>query len=253
MRDPRTILVTGASSGLGEALARFYAAPGVTLVLTGRNLARLDAVAQACGAAGAETRTATVDVNDRAFMADWLRRVDDGTPIDLVVANAGVSAGTGGDGETDEQARRIFATNLDGVMNTIHPLIPPMRRRRRGQIALMSSLASFRGFPGAPAYCASKAAVRVYGEALRSALRTEGIEVSVICPGFVRTPMTAVNPFPMPFLMEADKAARLIARGLARDRPRIAFPWPTYFGALALGLLPPWLTDRLMDRTPKKP
>lgn len=257
MRDPKTILVTGASSGLGEALARHYAGPGILLVLTGRNLARLDAVAQACQAAGAQTRTATADVTDRAFLADWLPRVDASAPIDLVIANAGISAGTGGGGkdagESEEQARRIFETNLDGVLNTVHPLIPAMRRRRRGQIALMSSLASFRGFPGAPAYCASKAAVRVYGESLRSALRPDGIEVSVICPGFVRTPMTAVNPFPMPFLMDADKAARLIARRLARDRPRIAFPWPTYLGAWGLGLLPPRLTDRMMDRTPRKP
>jgi short-subunit dehydrogenase len=257
MREPKTILVTGASSGLGEALARHYAGPGILLVLTGRNLARLDAVALACRTAGAETRTATADVTDRAFLADWLPRVDESTPIDLVIANAGISAGTGGggrdSGESEEQARRIFATNLDGVLNTVHPLIPPMRRRRRGQIALMSSLASFRGFPGAPAYCASKAAVRVYGESLRSALRPDGIEVSVICPGFVRTPMTAVNPFPMPFLMDAGKAARLIARALARDRPRIAFPWPTYLVSWGLGLLSPRLTDRLMDRTPRKP
>lgn len=260
MRDPKTILVTGASSGLGEALARFYAAPGVLLVLTGRDLARLDAVALACRASGAEIRTATADVTDRAFLAEWLPRVDDGTPIDLAIANAGISAGTGGGGdgeggmgESEEQARRIFATNLDGVLNTIHPLIPRMKRRRRGQIALMSSLASFRGFPGAPAYCASKAAVRIYGESLRSALRPDGIRVSVICPGFVRTPMTAVNPFRMPFLMDADEAARRIARGLAADWPRIAFPWPVYFGAWVLGLLPPRLVDRLMDRTPRKP
>lgn len=253
MRDPKTILVTGASSGLGEALARCYARPGVTLVLTGRDLARLDAVADACRAAGAGVRSATADVTDRAFLADWLPGVDEATPVDLVIANAGISAGTGGGGEGEEQARRIFATNLDGVLNTIHPLIPRMARRRRGQIALMSSLASFRGFPGAPAYCASKAAVRVYGEALRGALRPDGIEVSVICPGFVRTPMTAVNPFPMPFLMDADKAARLIARGLARDRPRIAFPWPTYLGARALSLLPTGLADRLVGRAPRKP
>lgn len=253
MRDPGTVLITGASSGIGAALARHYAAPGVTLVLTGRDLDRLDVVADACDARGAEVRSATVDVTDRAFMADWIAGVDARTPVDLVVANAGISAGSGAGAGDDEQARRIFATNLDGVLNTIHPLIPAMRGRRRGQIALMSSLASFRGMPGAAAYCASKAAVRVYGEALRGELAGDGIGVSVICPGFVRTPLTAVNTFRMPFLMDADRAARIIAGGLARNRGRIAFPWPTYSGAWILGSLAPGLTDRLLARAPRKP
>ncbi|HEV7370013.1 SDR family NAD(P)-dependent oxidoreductase [Arenibaculum sp.] len=252
MRNPKTILITGASSGLGAALARHYAAPGITLVLTGRNPERLDAVARDCAAAGADVRSAAADVTDRAFLADWLPRMDAGAPIDLAIANAGISAGTGGEGESPEQARRIFATNLDGVLNTVHPLLPAMRARRRGQIALMSSLASFRGFPGAPAYCASKAAVRVYGEALRGELAREGIGVSVICPGFVRTPMTDVNAFRMPFLMDAGRAAGIIRRGLERNAARIAFPWPTYLGAWMLGVLPAGLADRLLAAAPAK-
>jgi short-subunit dehydrogenase len=254
MRDPKSILITGASSGLGRALAEHYAAPSVHLTLTGRNGERLDAVARTCEAKGAAVRQATVDVTEQAFLFDWLVRVDRDTPLDLVIANAGISAGTSGVNgtEPDEQVRRIFATNVDGVLNTIQPLLPRMMKRGRGQIALMSSLAAFKAFPGAPAYCASKAAVRFYGEALSAQFGHSGIGVSVICPGYVRTPLTDQNDFPMPFLMTADKAARLIARRLAHGRRRIAFPWPTYFVAWLLGLLPVGLVEPLIARAPKK-
>ena len=253
MKDPKVILITGASSGIGEALALEYAADGVTLVLVGRDLDRLDSVAAKCRDGGAEVRLATIDVTEAKFFGQWLEGVDSTTPVDLVVANAGISGGTSGGGEPDEQVRRIFAVNVDGVFNTVHPLIAGMRERRRGQIAIMSSLAAFRGFPGAPAYCASKAAVRSYGESLRGSLAADGIEVSVICPGFIRTPMTAVNPFKMPFLMDAYRAARIIKRGLARNRARIAFPFPTYFAAWLTGALAPSLTDPWLNRAPKKP
>src|SRR5690349_6050841 len=187
MRDPRTILITGASSGLGAALADAYAAPGVTLALTGRDPGRLDAVAERCRAAGAAVRGAVLDVTGRDALAAWIAEVDAATPIDLAIANAGVAAGgrDAADADADANAaRRVLATNIDGVLNTVLPLVPAMRRRRRGQIALMSSLAGFRGLPGAAAYCASKAAVRVYGEALGGPLRHDGVTVSVICPGF---------------------------------------------------------------------
>ncbi|MBT5413183.1 MAG: SDR family NAD(P)-dependent oxidoreductase, partial [Rhodospirillaceae bacterium] len=224
---PGTILITGASSGIGAALARCYAAPGLRLALHGRDRDRLDAVAAACAAAGAETTTCASDVTCADRLAEWVAGAFAGSALDLAIANAGISAGTGSGGEDADQTRRIFAVNVDGVFNTVLPAIQRMRAQtprdgRRGQIALMSSLAAFRGFPGAPAYCASKAAVRVWGEALRGSLRTEGIAVSVICPGFVESPMTAVNDFPMPFLMPADWAARIVRRGLARDRARIA-------------------------------
>lgn len=252
MQDPTVILITGASSGIGAALAEDYARDGVTLILVGRDLGRLDAVAARCTDSGASVRHATIDVMERDFLRDWLGRVDAATPVDLVIANAGISGGGGNGEETDDQARRIFDVNVTGVMNTIHPLIGPMVRRGRGQIALMSSLASFRGFPGAPAYCASKGAVRVYGEALRGALKPQGIGVSVICPGFVRSAMTDANAFSMPLLMDADKAARIIRRGLARDRPRIAFPKRLYAAVRLTAALPQPLTDRWMGRLPKK-
>jgi short-subunit dehydrogenase len=252
MRDPKTILITGASSGIGEALAEAYAGPGATLVLTGRDRERLDAVEARCAERGAAVRAATVDVADRAAMADWLALVDRESPVDLCIANAGISGGTGRRGESEEQARRILAVNVDGVLNTIHPLIGPMKERGRGQLALVSSLAGLRGYPGAPAYCASKAAVKSYGESLRLDLRPAGIEVSVICPGFVKSRITDRNRFPMPFLMDANRAASIIRRGLARNQGRIAFPLPTYLMAWIVAILPSALADALLAHTPAK-
>jgi len=249
---PRRILITGASSGLGAALAEVYAAPGVTLLLAARRPYKLDAVAQRCRAQGATVEVSALDVTDRDATEAWVLESDAVAPIDLVIANAGISAGTGSGEEPTEQARDVFAVNLVGVLNTVQPLLPAMRQRGHGQIAIMASLAGFRGFPGAPAYCASKAAVKVWGESLRGWLAADGVRVSVICPGYVRTPMTAVNRFPMPFLMDADRAARIIRRGLDRNKGRIAFPWPMAFGGWLAGALPDGVTDRLTRRLPRK-
>ncbi|MFT5180268.1 MAG: short-subunit dehydrogenase [Alphaproteobacteria bacterium] len=256
MRNPRSILITGASSGIGAALAREYAQPGCTLFLGGRNQARLATIVADCQARGASAEPATVDVVDGDAIAQWIAHADDHTPLNLVIANAGVSAGTGTAGEPLDQARRIMAINVDGVINTVHPALERFAARPdpgvKGQIAIMSSLASFRGFAGAPAYCASKAAVRNYGEGMRNAYARAGIEVSVICPGFVHSGMTAENDFAMPFVMEGDRAARIIRRGLARNRGRIAFPWQMYGAAWLLQALPPWTTDRIMRGLPAK-
>ena len=247
---PASILITGASSGLGEALARAYAAPGITLFLSGQDRQRLHDSADACRARGAEVHALVIDVRHGAAMAAWMRECDDIRPLDLVIANAGISAGTAGqDGENEEMTRTILAVNLDGVLNTVFPAMAAMRPRRRGQIAIMASLAGYRGFPGAPAYCASKAAVKVWGEGLRGRLAHDGIRVSVICPGFVVSRITARNRFRMPFLMDADTAARIIVRGLAGDRGRIAFPWPMALGAWFTAALP----DRLMIGGPAVP
>lgn len=251
-RAPRAIVITGASSGIGRALAEEYAAPEVFLALTGRDAARLEEAAAACRLKGAEVEARIVDVADAQAMAAWLTALDDRRPIDLVVANAGISAGTAGGGESAAQTRRIMAVNVDGVMNTVLPLLPRFRARRSGQVALVSSMAAFRGFPGAPAYCASKAAVKVWGEALRGWLAPEGVRVSVICPGFVESRITAQNDFPMPFFMDAPKAARLIRRGLARNRGRIAFPLPMYMASWLGGALPDAVVDFVTRRLPQK-
>lgn len=251
-RDFDSILITGASSGLGEALALTASGKGRHLWLTGRDLDRLEGVAEVCRAKGANVRIEVLDVCDKTAMEAFVALADGKAPLDLVIANAGISGGTGAGGESDIQAREIFDINLTGVLNTIHPAIDRMRPRRHGQIAVMSSLAALRGFPGAPAYSASKAAVKVYAEALRGALMADGIGVSAICPGFVKSRMTAVNDFPMPFLMESDQAARVILHGLRRNKTVIGFPWPMYWMVSFLSILPPALTVRLLSRLPAK-
>ncbi|WP_142848356.1 SDR family oxidoreductase [Telmatospirillum sp. J64-1] len=247
-----SILITGASSGIGRAMALDYAAPGVFLALTGRASDRLQQVAEQCRAKGAEVEAIVIDVASRDVMEGFVVELDARRPLDLVIANAGISGGTAGGGEDAEQTRAIFAVNLDGVLNTVLPVLPAMRQRRRGQIALVSSLAAYRGWPGAPAYCASKAAVKTWGEALRGWLAPEGIRVSVICPGFVESRITDANDFRMPLLMPADRAARIIRRGLEKNRARIAFPWPTAFAAWSAGAMPAALSDIIGRMLPKK-
>lgn len=248
-----SILVTGASSGLGAALAEIYAGPGVTLFLGGRNQERLEIVAGVCRARGAEVKTAIVDVTDRAATEAWVLASEAECPLTLVIANAGISGGTGNRlGETAEQTRTIFSANLDGTMNTVLPIIPLMQARKSGQIALMASLAGFRGMPGAPAYCASKAAVRVWGEGMRGYLARDGVGVTVICPGFVETAMTATNRFPMPFLMGAAQAAAIMKRGIDRNKARVAYPWQTAALAWLLAALPPAWTDGMVAKAPGK-
>lgn len=254
MKNPKHILITGASSGIGQALAEHYARDGVTLYITGRNQERLDAVAQFCRDKGAMVEARTVDVTDKEAMVKWVEGL---AQLDLVIANAGISGGTGGNqaGEPVAQARTIFDVNITGVLNTFEPVLQVMEQQTgtpKGQIAIVSSMAGLRGYPSAPAYSASKGTVRFYGEAMRGVLKPQNIEVNVICPGFVDSRITDANNFPMPFKMKADKAVHIIAKGLSRNKGRIAFPWPMYVMAGLIGMLPDWLAQKMLSKVPTK-
>ena len=240
MQDFTSIVITGASSGIGEALALDYAAPGIALALSGRDAQRLDAIAAACRARGATVDAGRIDVVDRAALAEWLTKFDDAHPVDLVIANAGISIDKDNSSLDDFSiVRKTLDVNIGGVLNTVEPLVARMMVRKRGQIAVVSSLAGFVGLPYSASYNASKAAVRVWGESIRYVLKKSGIGVSVICPGFVVSRMTAQAPFKMPFLMTSARASKIIRKGLAHNKARIAFPIPTkaavWFGVLLPG------------------
>ena len=250
MAADRGVLITGASSGIGAALARACAQPGTTLHLCGRDAVRLEAVASACRALGAAVQPRVLDVRDAAAMAAW---IEGAGRLDLVIANAGISAGAGEDWLTaPDRARAIMATNIEGVLNTALPALHVMAAQQpgvdgwRGRIGAVASIAAFVAAPGAAAYCASKAAVDAWTVGTARTARARGIAMSSICPGYIRTAMTARNQFPMPGLMDADRAAAIILRGMAAGRVRIAFPWWMALAARLAGLLPPRLAATLL-------
>jgi short-subunit dehydrogenase len=250
MLDHRSILITGASSGIGRALALAYAAPGRRLALIGRDTQRLHEAAAAVVAKGADVTTAQLDVRDRESIRTWIAGQDETCPFDLVIANAGITTGLSGEGigEDPEAVRALLATNLMGVLNTVEPLITPMCDRGRGHLAFIGSIAGLRGLPYSPAYCASKAAVHAYAEALRGRLERRGVLVSLIIAGFVKTPLNESIAAAKPLEMSETRAAEIIQRGLARGKAIIAFPRALYLAARLARALPPRLADRLFGQ-----
>jgi len=251
-RDYRSILITGASSGIGAAVALELAAPGVLIAVTGRDQVRLNTLEAALRNQGADTIARVCDVTDRAAMSALVADIEMRRPLDLVVANAGISSSAGAAAGEEETTRDVFAVNLAGVLNTVLPALTAMRQRGAGQIAIVSSIAGFRGMPSAPAYSASKVALKAWGDAIRPQLTRDGIALSMIYPGFVESRITDVNDFPMPFLMPAEKAAKIIVRGMKRGKKTIAFPWQMVWMTRLLCTLPGPIFNAILGRAPKK-
>ncbi|TCH98927.1 SDR family NAD(P)-dependent oxidoreductase [Roseococcus sp. SYP-B2431] len=228
----RSILVTGASRGLGAALARRFAGPGVRLRLVARDAAALAATAAACAARGALAETAALDVRDAAPLAAQLLAWDDAAPFDLAIANAGVTGGTpsGGGLEDWAGADRVLGVNLLGAVNTMAPLLPRFVARRGGRLAFIASVAGFRGLPDSPAYCASKAGLWAYGESLRARLAPEGVGVTVCAPGFFASDMSRRFSGRHPFELSAEAMAERLVQAIEAGRGRAIVPrrmgWP---------------------------
>jgi short-subunit dehydrogenase len=246
------VVITGVTSGIGHALAVEYARRGAVLGLIAR---RQDALDRLAAVLQARSHAYVADVRDAAALKraahDFISRA--GCP-DIVIANAGVSAGTltseAGDNEVFEE---ILATNLTGMMLTFQPFIEAMRTRRQGILVGIASVAGFRGLPGAAAYSASKAGAISYLESLRVKLSGSGVSVVTICPGYVSTPMTAKNPYTMPFLMRADAAASRIADAIAARKRFHVVPWQMRWVGRLLRCMPRRLYDRLFAHAPRKP
>lgn len=246
----KRILITGATGGLGQALALAYAAADTLLILSGRDNKKLDSICAKCRQKGAMTLSSVLDLQSQNQIFKWASDIDVQNPIDLVIVNAGISSSVGeqGQGENIQDVRRVFAVNSMAVFETVLPLAERMKQRGGGQIAIISSLGGIRGMPCSPSYSASKAAVRVFGQSLRSWLKPYGIKVNVVTPGFVTTPMSKRYQGSKPFMISPEKAAQIIKKGLARNKSEIAFPKILALGVKALDFLPFCIVDEILRR-----
>lgn len=253
MTQALRVFLTGASSGIGEALAWHYAQHGAVLGLVARNADTLNALASRLPGSGHVVLVA--DVGDLASVQEAAREFTarHGTP-DIVIANAGISVGILTEDAADFPVfESILRTNVLGLMASFQPFVDAMRARGEGRLVGVASVAGIRGLPGSGAYSASKAAAIKYLEALRVELRGSGVAVLTIAPGYIRTPMTAVNPYRMPFILDADVAARRFARAIDRRASYAVIPWQMGIVARLLALLPNFLFDRLFAGAKRKP
>ena len=235
------ILITGATGAIGGALALHYAKPDVCLILQGRNEIKLKEIASQCKTLGATTDTVNLDFRDIALVNLWLEDLTTKQLPDLVIANAGININKGpsNEGERWEDIDALLDINIKASFALINAVIPGMCQRGFGQIAIISSLAAYYGLPVMPSYCASKAALKSYGEALRGWLAKDGVKINVVMPGNVNSQMCSAMPGPKPFLWSPEKAALFIAKGLEKNKARISFPFPLNIGTWFLSVFPP--------------
>jgi short-subunit dehydrogenase len=246
----KVVLITGASSGIGRALAVELGKRGARLALTARRAEELLKVAEEVGRAGGEALALPADVRDPEAMKAAAESVRGRWgKIDVLVANAGMSTTTSGTNLNAGEAGDVISINVIGVVNSVAAVLPSMLERRAGHLVAISSLASFRGMPKSGAYSASKAAVSTFFESLRVDLSRSGVDVTVIHPGFIRTPMTANRKKKLPFLLEVDDAACRIIKAVERRARTYAFPWQLASLVRVIRHIPGRLYDRIASRS----
>jgi short-subunit dehydrogenase len=248
---PTHIAITGAGAGIGAALALAYAVPGARLSLSGRNVERLEQTAGLCRARGAQVDVGQCDVTDARAMQSWIDRIEAEQPVNILIANAGIGGSgtlTGDAVEAGEVARAVVTTNTIGVINTVTPILPHFVARQSGVVVIISSVAGFLGLPDSPAYSASKAAASVYGDGLRRLLRPQGVQITIVSPGYVETAMSASLPFHRPFIWSAEKAANVIQNAVANGRGELIFPWQFRLAISVARVLPTAFVDFLLMR-----
>lgn len=241
-------MITGATGGIGGALARAYAAPGVALVLQGRNQQKLATLETECTGLGATVETHASDVRDLDAFRKWFALTCAKRAPDLLIPCAGININTGplAEGEKWTEMDALIDINIKSTLACVEIVLPIMRAQGWGQIALFSSLAAYHGLPVTPTYSASKAAIKAYGEGLRAAMVPHNVWVNVVMPGFVESYMCEEMPGPKPFLWSAQRAANKIKKGLARNAARISFPFPLDFGCWLLSVIPAGLAQRFI-------
>lgn len=248
------VFITGASSGIGAALAKEFAKRGATLGLVAR---RLDPIKELIASLpNAELHKAyACDVTDRDHLIAVAREFDSAVGgADIVIANAGISVGVKTQYYEDLAVmEKVYQTNVFSMAATFHAFITPMLERKRGTLVGIGSVAGIRGMPGTEAYCSSKSAVITYCESLRVEMKKHGIDVLTVCPGFVKTPLTDVNPYPMPFILTADEFAKRAADAIMAKRTYTTIPWQMGVASKLLRLLPNWLFDKVFGKRKQKP
>lgn len=243
-------VVTGASSGIGWEMAKQLARLGCHVGLVARRRERLEALAAECQAFGVRAAVAPADVSDRSQTLAAFKSIRETLgPVDLLIANSGIGRSTPLEPMDGPSVDNMIRVNYLGVVYSIEAVLPEMLRRRKGRLAAVSSLAAYKGIPGESGYCSSKTAVNVYMEGLRIQLRGRGVAVTTVCPGFIKTPMTEVNEFPMPFVLTAEAAAGKILRAIDRGKKVYDFPWTTNLMMRSLRWMPDWLVARIFRGT----
>ncbi len=249
MDNKKNIIITGASSGIGSAIALRLASPENRLILLARNQQKLKEVELLCSQKSAEVITHSIDVTEYQKLQELIAEIDTEHQIDLIICNAGVTncVGKKGEAETWEEITQVIDTNLNGVLASLNPLISRMQTRKKGHIAIISSLAAFYGMPITPSYCASKAALKGYGESIRGWLKHDGIKVSMVYPGFVKSALSDQFLADRPFMLTPEKAADIIVKGIEKNKASITFPFPLNFGTWFLSVMPAPISDRFMN------